>query len=94
MLSLLSFYLLCCALTILLTSSLLCLPQEQYDYLKEFHYSLGGENWVYSVTDDGIKWNFTSGSDPCLNNWKGINCEQNNCSISEIRYSLSEFLFT
>jgi hypothetical protein len=55
--------------------------------LKDFYYSLNGPYWAWSNdSDSGKPWNFTSGEDPCLDNWQGIGC---NCT-NEKEYHIHE----
>jgi hypothetical protein len=46
--------------------------------LEDFYYTLNGPHWAWlNESENGIRWNFTSGSDPCVDNWQGIGC---NCT--------------
>jgi Leucine-rich repeat (LRR) protein len=52
------------------------IPFQEYDALREMFDSLDGPNWIWGFATElpGIPWNFTVQSDPCLDQWQGINC--------------------
>ena len=61
-----------------------------YDALKDIYNELGGPEWTYS--GDGVEWDFTfSSSDPCADNWEGIECTED-CIITVIDLGMNIFI--
>ncbi|CAN0320634.1 unnamed protein product, partial [Ectocarpus fasciculatus] len=48
----------------------------EYDALVDIYESTGGEHWVWSSDQeaDGIPWNISGSSDPCVDDWQGVDC--------------------
>jgi Leucine-rich repeat (LRR) protein len=44
------------------------------DALFALYNATDGINWDYSDVGFSSSWDFTSGSDPCLNSWQGVSC--------------------
>jgi len=66
------------------------MPAAQYAALQDFYDSTNGSNWRWRPDD--VKWNFTSGEDPCTAGWCGITCIPATHSVVEI--SLDEYRLT
>ena len=78
--------------------SMLCVPDEQYEYLRSFYNSLHGSGWLWkNVSSFGKTWDFTvANEDPCEYAWQGITCQScqastsvprtcSHCNITELR---------
>jgi Leucine-rich repeat (LRR) protein len=48
-------------------------PIVQYDALYEFYKATGGDTWLWR-DGRGMEWNFSDGSDPCIDQWQGLTC--------------------
>ena len=56
---------------------------ETYNALYSFYNSTNGKNWTTTCNSN---WTFTSNSQPCVDEWNGITCN-NECQIIEISLS-------
>jgi Leucine-rich repeat (LRR) protein len=76
------------------------LNRSQYDSLQNIYNTLGGEHWVWGTSPasgTGIPWSFNASSDPCIDNWQGLGCEDRVnesylTKISLIRHNLTGYL--
>jgi len=48
------------------------IAESEYDALYELYNATKGESWTWLNT--GPVWDFSGGSDPCLDHWQGITC--------------------
>lgn len=76
----------------------ICLPLNEYNYLKQFYSNLEGTYWRWK-NSNGAVWNFTipQSQDPCLLRWQGLTCinyTANECHISSIILPSSNLIGT
>jgi Leucine-rich repeat (LRR) protein len=46
------------------------------DALWALYSAAGGSEWEWGPPQTGSQWNFTSDSDPCLDQWQGLQCDR------------------
>ena len=50
-------------------------PSDEYNALYDLYAKTDGPNWRWvNVSSFSEPWNFTSGANPCSDNWQGISC--------------------
>jgi hypothetical protein len=50
------------------------ISSNEFESLKSLYNSTNGDNWIWYSYEEGIPWNFTEGSDPCVDSWQGVSC--------------------
>ena len=77
------------------------LPQAEYTALHDLYDSTQGENWKWGNSSIyGNVWEFSDSADPCMDDWQGVTCDENNPALPGMhvieldleRYNLRGFL--
>jgi Leucine-rich repeat (LRR) protein len=58
-------------------------PDYEREALCDLYMSTHGEDWIWGQ-DNGVQWNCTGDSDPCANQWEGINCGAQTSTTSHV----------
>ncbi len=65
---------------------------NEYEALYELYNATNGPFW--ELPDSwGPKWDFSSGADPCIEQWQGVDCAQFNSSGRAVYHVTGLYLF-